>query len=156
MEEGWILDSFAKNDMFIDRSFQAYLKYIYENEIPEKDSRELQLDLYKKTENKKQFEFRMIVGLADANKKTVRVGDGYVKVDGFNFNVQSNEFATFTPMNAGEPFTKKYGDNIEVLKCNFSKPILNNIVLVKFGGKTSIGMYKENQNEFAEYFVYDF
>ena len=28
MEEGWILDSFAKNDLFIDRAFKAYLIFM--------------------------------------------------------------------------------------------------------------------------------
>ena len=156
MEEGWILDSFAKNDLFIDRAFKAYLKYIYEHEIPEQDSRELQLDLYKKTQDKKNFEFRMIVGLADANKKTVRVGDGHVKVSGFNFECLSNEFATYSPIDANETLKQKFGENIEVLKCNFSKPILTNILLVKFGGKTSVGIYHEDKNQYDQFFVYDF
>lgn len=156
MEEGWILDSFYQFDMFIDKSYTTYLKYIHEKEIPENDCREMQLILYKKPNTPKEFDYRMIVGFADQKNKTIKIGDGYIKVQDFNCTVQSNEFANYTPMNADEVFTKKYGDNIEVLKCNFSKPILSGVVLVKFGGKTAIGTYNEDKKEFIQLYVCDY
>ena len=59
-------------------------------------------------------------------------------------------------MDTKETLTQKFDENIKVLKCNVSKVIFKNILLVKFGGKTSVGIYHEDKNQFDQYFVYDF
>ena len=161
MEPGWVQDSFAKNDLKIDRSFKAYLKYIYENVIPEDDSREIQLDLYRKDNGNNCCTFRMIVALSDAKKKTIQLGDGLIDTKQYEeFNFVSNEFAQLKEITETNELKNKvhteFGNDAKLYEFEFSKPIKEKIYLVKVGGKSNLMKFNAEQNNLVKYFTYDY
>lgn len=159
MEAGWVQDSFEKNDMFIDRAFSTYIDHIHEKDIPEKDCREIQLDLYRK-DGEGEKTYRMIVALSDETKKIIKIGDALVKVKGMDFTIESTDYGELKqvtiPNDKTAAFTEKYGNGAILNKFEFKKPIKEKFFLVKAGGNSHLCKLNAEKNSFEEYFKYSF
>lgn len=159
--EGFVLDSFEKNDMLIDRAYNTFLKSM-QQKIGQDNLIDVQLCIYSKTQDNKKI-FRMFVACGDCAAKLVFLADATVKqIDDQNFVIDSCKEIDPLPFN-GLPkmmftnFEQNFPGEAECEEFLVNPRVKEQFYMVrKESGDISVCIKKEGSNELEEYYSFTF